>query len=87
MEIKILSNDKNTMEVEIAEITLAEVLRKYLNQDSNVDFAAWKREHHTKNPVLKVETKTGTPKKALQDAIKAAVKDLDKIEKDFSGMK
>ncbi|MFW5846590.1 MAG: RpoL/Rpb11 RNA polymerase subunit family protein [Nanoarchaeota archaeon] len=87
MEIKILNSDKNSIEVELEEITLAEVLRTYLNQDKNVDFAAWKREHITKNPILKIETSSGTAKKALQDAIKSVVKDLDKIEKDFASMK
>jgi DNA-directed RNA polymerase subunit L len=85
MELKILKEDKEEIEVEIDNVTLAEVLRVYLNEDSNVSFAAWKREHPTKNPVLKVKSKN--PKKSVKDAVSAASKDLDRVEKDFSSMK
>jgi DNA-directed RNA polymerase subunit L len=84
MEIKILNEDKNLLEFEIDSITLAELLRTYLNQDSSVSFAAWKREHPTLNPVLKVETKDKTARKAVQDAVSLVVKELDSLEKDFA---
>lgn len=85
MELKILKEDKEAVEVELSNLTLAEILRVYLNKDSNVDFAAWKREHPTKNPILKVKGKN--PKKAIRDAATAIVKDLEKIEKDFDKLK
>lgn len=85
MDLKILKDDKDEIEVEIDNVTLAEVLRVYLNQDSNVSFVAWKREHPTKNPVLKVKAKN--PKKAIKDAALTVAKELDKIEKDFDGLK
>lgn len=87
MEIKILSEEKNEIEIELKNITLAEILRIYLNENSNVDFAAWKREHPTKNPALKVKTKGETAKKAIKDAVSSITKDLDKVEKDFSKLK
>ena len=87
MEIKIIKEEKNLIEVEIENLTIAEILRVYLNKDSSVEFAAWRREHPTKNPILKVETKGKGVKKALNDAVKAIEKDLDKILKDFKGMK
>lgn len=87
MEIKILKDEKNLIEVQLENITLAEILRVYLNKDSAVDFAAWKREHPTEKPILKVEAKGKTAKKAINDAISAIVKDLDKVEKDFVKMK
>ena len=85
MEIKILNSDKDSLEVELGSLTIAEVLRVYLNKDSNVVFAAWKQEHPTKNPILAVKGKN--PKKSIKDATVAISKDLDKLEKDFSALK
>ncbi len=85
MEVKILKEDKESLEVEVPSVTLVEVLRVYLNNDSNVSFAAWKREHPTKSPILKIEGKN--PKKVLKDAISTVLKDLEKVEKDFKSMK
>ncbi len=85
VEIKILKDDKEDLEVEIDSLTIAEILRVYLNKDSNVNFVAWKREHPTKNPILKIQGKNS--KKALKDAVSAITKDLDKVEKDFEKMK
>ena len=87
MEVNILKESKEEIEVELESLTLAELLRVYLNKDSSVSFAAWKREHPTKNPVLAVKTKGKTPKKALNDAIALVTKDLDKIEEDFKKLK
>jgi len=87
MEINILNDSKNETEVEIDSLTIAEILRVYLNKDSSVTFTAWRREHPTKNPVLRVETKGKTAKKAINDAINSVIKDLDKLENDFKKMK
>jgi DNA-directed RNA polymerase subunit L len=87
MEIEILKNEKNLILAKIGELTIAELLRVYLNKDSNVDFVAWKREHPTENPILKVETKGKTAKKAISDAISAVEKELDNFEKDFKKLK
>jgi len=87
MEMKILKSEKELMELEFENLTMVELLRTYLNQDSSVVFAAWKREHYTKNPVLKVETKGKTAKKAVNDAINVITKELDKLEADFKKLK
>jgi|TARA_Y100000310_G_C20547758_1_gene746471 DNA-directed RNA polymerase subunit L len=87
MEIEILKSSKEEVEVEINSLTIAEILRVYLNKDSNVTFAAWKREHPTKNPILLVQTKGKTSKKALNDAVNSITKELERIESDFSKMK
>ena len=87
MEIKVLESAKDMVSLEISNVTVAEILRVYLNKDSSVSFAAWKREHPTKNPVLVVRTKGKTAKKAIHDAINSIAKDLDKIEDDFKKMK
>ncbi len=85
MDLKILKEDKEEIEVEIDSVTLVEVLRVYLNENSDVSFVAWKREHPTKNPVLKVKAKN--PKKAMKDAVSTVIKELDKVEKDFASLK
>ena len=87
MEIKIIKEEKNLIEVEIENLTIAEILRVYLNKDSGVEFAAWRREHPTKSPVLKVETKGKSAKKAVNDAVAFIEKDLDKILVDFKKLK
>ncbi len=85
--MNVLKDDKEEFEAEIDSLTLVEILRVYLNKDSAVTFAAWKREHPTKNPLLSVKTKGKTPKKAINDAIAAITKDLDGIESDFKKLK
>jgi DNA-directed RNA polymerase subunit L len=87
MEINILKESKEEIEVEIGSLTMVELLRVYLNKDSSVTFAAWKREHPTKKPILCVRTKGKTPKKALVDAIALVTKDLENVEADFKKMK
>lgn len=87
MELNILNNSKEELEAELDDLTSVEILRVYLNKDPSVTFAAWRREHPTKNPVLKVQTKGKSPKKALNDAVSAVTKDLDRIEGDFKKLK
>lgn len=85
MDVKVIKSDKGEAEIEVGSVTIAEILRVYLNKDSGVDLAVWKREHPTKNPVLFVKAKK--PKKAVKDAVDAITKDLDKLESDFSKLK
>ena len=87
MKITLLRNTKNEIELETDSLTIVEILRTYLNKDSNVIFAAWKREHPTKKPILLVKTKSKTAKKAVGDAVKEIEKDLEKIDSDFKKLK
>ncbi len=87
MELNILRTEKEEIEFEIENLTIAEILRVYLNKDPAVTFAAWKREHPTKNPIMLVKTKGKSAKKAIDDAVSAVTKDLEKIESDFKKMK
>lgn len=87
MVVKVLSLSKEEMEMEVENLTIAEILRVYLNKDDDVTFAAWKREHPTKNPILLVKTKGKNLKKIVEDAVKQLEKDLDKIESDFKKLK
>ena len=87
MEINILKNNKEELEFELESLTIAEILRVYLNKDSAVTFTAWKREHPTKKPILIVKTKGKTAKKAIDDAVSLITKDLDKLGADFNKLK
>jgi len=87
MEMDILKSSKDEIEIQIENLTIAELLRVYFNKDSSVTFAAWKREHPSEKTILNVKVKRKTIKKVFNDAIAAITKDLDKIEKDFLAMK
>lgn len=87
MDLKVLESSKEEAIVQFDNLTLAELMRVYLNKDSAVTFAAWKREHPTENPILKVQTKGKTSIKALKDAAALAIKDLDKLTDDFKKLK
>lgn len=65
MEVEILESSKNEIKAKLENITIAEILRVYLNKDSGVSFVAWKREHPTEKPVLLLKTKGKTAKMLL----------------------
>lgn len=84
MEIKILKDEKTELDVEISNLTIAEVLRVYLNKEG-AKLAAWKKEHQTSNPVLHIEA--DNPKKILKAAIASLEKEIDKTVADFKKLK
>ena len=84
MEIKILKDEKNELDIELSSLTIAEVLRVYLNKQG-AKLAAWKRDHPTKNPVLHIEA--DNPKSLLKKAIKELDKEIDKIVDEFKKLK
>ena len=69
MNIKIIKQDKEELQIEIDNLTVAELLRNYLWQDSATVVAAWQRDHPSKNPILVIKTKGKNPKKVLEDTI------------------
>ena len=85
MNIKIIKEDKTSMDVEIDNLTVVELLRVYLNKDSSVNMAVWKREHPSKNPVLHVEA--DNPKSVLKKAISTIQKELDTYSDEFKKIK
>jgi DNA-directed RNA polymerase subunit L len=87
MELEIIKSGKEEIEVRIGNMTLVEILKVYLNKDPAVSFAAWKREHPSEKPILRIVTSGKTAKKAINDAIASIIKELDKIEADFKKMK
>ena len=88
MDLKVLNSTKEEIEIEVGDVTIAEILRVYLNKDVSVDFVAWKREHYTKDPILSVKTLKGKDvKKTVVAAANKVVKDLESIESNFKKMK
>ncbi|MEM4318403.1 MAG: RpoL/Rpb11 RNA polymerase subunit family protein [Candidatus Pacearchaeota archaeon] len=86
MEVKILKEDKNSLEIEIDNLTIAEIVRKYLWLDKNVSIAGWKREHPTKPIVLVLKTK-GDAKRSLLNTIEKIRKEGDDIKKEIKKIK
>ena len=87
MEVKILKQNKDEIEVELDNLTVAEILRAYLNKQPDVKLAVWKREHPDKNPILKVKTKGKNAAKLIEDAISDIEKDADKLVSEFKKTK
>ena len=83
MNIEVVKSEKNDIEVKLDNLTVAEILRVYLN-DIGVDFAAWRKEHPSKPILLKVKTSGKSVKKAISEAVSAVKKDCDKL---ISGLK
>lgn len=78
MEIEILKEDKNDIELKINNLTVAEVLRVYLNKQG-IEFAAWKREHPSKPAVFKIKSSGKSVKKAIAEAVEEINGDCEKV--------
>jgi DNA-directed RNA polymerase subunit L len=78
MNIEVMKQEKNEVELRIDNLTVAEILRAYLN-NNGVEFAAWKREHPSKPILFKIESSGKTVKKTVSEAVEAIKKDCDKV--------
>jgi DNA-directed RNA polymerase subunit L len=84
MEIKVLINEKNTVELDLAGVdhSLAQMLAEKLNEEKDVEFASYKVEHPlVGTPKLYLRTKKG-------EAAKLVLEKLEEIRKevlDFRG--
>jgi DNA-directed RNA polymerase subunit L len=87
MQIEVVKDEKNELEFTIDNPTIAELVRVYLNKDSGVKLGAWKREHYSKPVRVKIMSEGKAAKKALQDAISSAQKDLKKYKEEFKKAK
>ena len=76
MNIEIIKQEKDEIELRIDNLTVAEILRVYLNAQG-AEFAVWRREHPYKPIIFLI--KSGNAKKAVSDAVSAIKKDLDKL--------
>lgn len=73
-----MKSDKHDMEINIDNLTIAEILKVYL-YDAGADFAAWRREHPSKPIIFKIQSSDKTVKKAVSDSIAMIKKDCSKI--------
>jgi DNA-directed RNA polymerase subunit L len=80
MEIEILKQEKDEIEFKIDNLTVAEILRNYLNKQG-IEFVAWRREHPSKPVIMRIQVSSGTVNKAVGEAIAAIKKDLAAMEK------
>jgi len=88
MIVKVLKSEKGHLEVEIANVTIAELARAELWNDASITAAAWKRDHPTKNPILIIQTDgKKTAKKALTDALERVTKLNEKVMAEAKKMK
>lgn len=69
MKINFLLVEKEKIEVEIDNLTIAELLRDMLWEQEGVILAVWKRDHPSKNPIIVLETKGKDAKKILISTI------------------
>ncbi len=87
MEVKILINEKNALELEMAgaDQSLAQLLAERLNEDKDVEFASYKVEHPIiGNPKLFVRTKKGEPAKIVLDKLAEIKKEVSEFRSQFS---
>lgn len=82
MNINILKREKNSIELSIDNLTVAEILRTYLNREG-IEFAAWRREHPSKPLIFKIEDSEEPVKKIVADAISMIKKDCNNILRVF----
>ena len=82
MNVEVISHSANECEVRVDNITIAEILRVYLNEHG-IKFAAWRRDHLTKPAVLRIESSGKTVKKAISEAVSAISNDVDSLVKSF----
>ncbi len=87
MTVKILKQDKNTLEIDLGEIdqSLAVILVEKLNETKGVEFAAYKREHPIiGTPHLIVKTKGSDPAKVVGKILGEIHKEVTEFRKQFS---
>ena len=76
MNLEIVNAEKSDIELKIDNLTIAEILRVYLNEQ-DVDLAVWRREHPFKQLIMKIQS--SNVKKSVSDAVKAIKSDLDEL--------
>lgn len=80
MDVEVLKSEKNELDVQVDNSTIAELLRCVLNEQG-VNLAVWRRDHPSKPAVMKIKTSNKTAKKAVGDAVDAVKKELDGLVK------
>ena len=80
MNVEIISDESDVLEFRIDNLTIAEILRVYLN-NNGVKFVAWRRDHLTKPVIFRVESSGKNVRKVISEAISSINKDLSALSK------
>lgn len=80
MNVEIISQENDLLELRVDNLTIAEILRVYLNENG-IKFAAWRRDHLTKPVIFRIESSGKSVKKTISDAIASINKDLSVLSK------
>ena len=86
MEVKILVNEKNTMELELGgvDVSLAQLLAEKLSQEKDVDFASYKLEHPLiGSPKVFLRMKKGEPGKLVLEKLEEIKKEVTDFRDQF----
>lgn len=89
MKVIVKENKKKRLVIEIQgeSHTLCNAIKDELWNDEDVDIAAYRIAHPlTAHPEMIIETKSGEPMKALNDAIKRLSKQNDAFRKKFASI-
>ncbi|MFN7991166.1 MAG: RpoL/Rpb11 RNA polymerase subunit family protein [Candidatus Micrarchaeia archaeon] len=87
MEVRILVNEKNTIELEFVDgdQSLAQLLAEKLNSDKDVEFASYKVEHPlVGHPKVFLRTKKGEPAKLILEKLSEIKSEVAEFRKQFS---
>ena len=82
MDVKLIKKEDNAIEFAMTgDKTIAMLVRGYLLQDENVDFAAFAQDHPLVDEVrMFVRVKNGDPVEAVRSAIERAKADLIQLQ-------
>lgn len=80
MNVEVISQENDLLELRVDNLTVAEILRVYLN-DNGIKFAAWRRDHLTKPVIFRIESTGKSVKKAITESIASINKDLAVLSK------
>ena len=81
MNVKVLSQDKEKLKVEVDDLTLVNLIHENLWK-TKVEYSAYSKDHpYLSQPVILVKSKE--PKKSLIEAADKIVEDCDNIKKKF----
>ncbi len=82
MDVKLIKKEDNAVEFAMTgDKTIAMLVRGYLLQDENVDFAAFAQDHPLVDEVrMFVRVKKGDPVEAIRSAIERAKADLIQLQ-------
>ena len=78
MNTEVVKQEKNSAELKVDNLTVAEILRVYLNRNG-AEFAVWRREHPSKPLLFKIESSGKSVKKEVGEAVEMIKKDCSKI--------